>query len=235
LKLSISIDHTPWRPERRENLKRMLEVMQRNVTILDTDYRGKPWEDVKQAWALEKWRYHLATDATHHLMLSDDLALMPQFVQVVEAMISMAPEHAIGLMSNHPMGPRLLERGHHWYRCRSWLVGPAILMPRAWLEPFVEWYEPFMASLPPGNAYGQRGFFHDDSSINEWISRHNRTSLHPLPAPIEHQLELGRTHDSNPFPKYACEAISWRCLDYTRMLSPEWWADPDNSRLLEVV
>lgn len=235
---SLSIDHTPWKPERVECLAEMLRELKPApgpVWIHDTDYRGRPWEEVKEQWALSKWRWHLSTDATHHVMMSDDLSIMPGFWRAVEGMVAAAPDSAIGCMSNHPDGPSLMAKGIHWYRCCAWLVGPCIIMPRTLLAPFVDWYPRFMATLHEGPNEHEKGFYHDDSSINEWLGRLGRTSIHPLPAPIEHRLEIGRSHDANPFPAYAAESVSWRAVNPADMTDPKWWANPSSAPLLRVV
>jgi hypothetical protein len=214
---SLSIDHTPWIPARRERLARMLldllPLSNRIPYLLhDTDYRGKPWADVKHEWALAKWRWHLQQDVTHCILLSDDLAIMPHFWEVVGSMVEACPASPIGLMSNHPDGPKLFDAGHSWYACSAWLVGPGIIFPRDLLARFVAWYEDWYFKLPTGHdLYGYREWFHDDSSMNEWITRElEGCSVHPLPSPIEHQLGIGRSHDAAPFPEHAAEWISWR-------------------------
>lgn len=239
---SISIAHTPWKPERREALSLMREALtplppDAIFFVHDTDYRGKPWNDIKHEWALACWRWHLDAGATHCLMMSDDLTIMPGFWEVMQRMVESVSGAPIGCMSNHPKGPKLLQGGTHWYRTQSWLVGPCIVMPRKLLAEFVQWYEKWYPKLPKGeDSEGHQEFYHDDSSINEWVGKTGRYSYHPLPAPIEHRLELGRTHDVNPFPPEAAEAVSWRrrwlpgreyqALDPVvpmLMQSPEWW------------
>jgi hypothetical protein len=251
---SLSIDHTPWIQARRENLARMLlDLLPLSSRVPyfnhDTKYEGK-WVDVKHEWAIAKWRWHIGQDVTHCIMLSDDLAIAPHFWDIVSGMVDAAPHDAIGLMSNHPKGPSLLADGTHWYRCNSWLVGPGIIMPRNMLVQFVAWYESWYFTLPTGrDVQGYRDWYHDDSSVNEWLTRVGRWSLHPLPAPIEHQLSLGRSHDAAPFPKYAAESISWKreWHDNPRtfselprdvaegMRAPEWWAKAGDAPMLEVV
>ena len=252
---SLSIDHTPWIHARRENLARMLIdllPLSNRVPYFnhDTRYEGK-WADVKHEWALAKWRWHVKQDVTHCIMLSDDLAVAPHFWDIVGAMVDAASNVPIGLMSNHPRGPKLYEAGTHWYRCNAWLVGPGIIMPKWCLERVLEWYPSWYGALPKGrDAEGYQEWYHDDSSLNHWITHVlHGCSLHPLPAPIEHQLSLGRSHDMAPFPKYAAEAISYKRVwhDNPRtfselprevaegMRSPEWWAGANDAQMLEVV
>lgn len=196
--------------------------------VIDTDYRGKPWVEVKHLWALETWRWHLYQNRDHCLMMSDDLFIMPGFWNVLEQMVAQVAYSPIGCMSNHPKAAKLLSEGVHWYRTRAWLVGPCIIMPRTLLAEFVAWYEDWYPALPKGqDAEGYQEWYHDDSSINEWLGKTERYAYHPVPAPIEHRLELGRTHDLNPFPEDAREAVSWRRNAFGdvsgAMHSVEWW------------
>lgn len=229
---SLSIDHTPWIASRRENLASMLMdllPLANGIPYLcnDDDYREFPWRDIKDTWALKKWRWHVAQPVDHCVMLSDDLIVAPRFWDVLLGMVNAAANIPIGLMSNHPDGPRMFDEGKHWYRCSSWLVGPGIIMPRDMLAEFVGWYESWYPTLPRGrDEEGYQDWYHDDSSINEWASTVKRCgSLHPVPAPIEHQLYLGRTHDPAPFPKHAAEWISWKRV---------WHANPERDRFSEL-
>lgn len=257
---SLTIDHCPWIPERRANVARMLlDLLPLSNRIPywlhDVDYDGKRrgWASVKHEWALAKWRWHTCQDVTHCVMLSDDLAIMPRFWDALGEMVSAAPHDAIGLMSNHPDVPRMLDDGVHWYRCDSWLVGPAIVMPRNMLRAFVDWYERWYFDLPTGrDEEGYREWYHDDSSINEWLTKVVKLgSLHPVPAPIEHILGLGRSHDLTAFPLHAAEWASWRRVWHANprrdvfselgrdvaegMREPAWWAGLDECPKLEVV
>jgi hypothetical protein len=255
IRFSLSIAHTPWIESRRTNLARMLLdllPLSKDIPYLEhnTDYRGNPWKDVKHRWALRAWRWHLEQDVTHCVLLSDDLAIMPGFFTVLENLVHAAPYHPIGLMSNHPEGPAMFDEGHHWYKTNSWLVGPGMVVPKPLLHMFVRWYEEWYPKLPKGkDAEGYQEFYHDDSSWNEWVTKYwGGYSLHPLPAPIEHTLGLGRSHDPSPFPAYAAESISWRRAWHKnpetfselpkhvgeQMRSPGWWFGADESPMKNI-
>lgn len=226
---SLSISHTPWHPERVEalaHMRRRLEPTPGRFFIHDADYRGQPWAEVKHEWALAAWRWHLDAGESHCILMSDDLHIAPGFWDIMHAMVAEVPDQAIGCMSNHPKAPGLLAKGVHWYRTRAWLVGPCILMPRDLLSRFVRWYEAWYPGLPRGrDTEGFQEFYHDDSSINEWLSQTGRDAYHPIPAPIEHRLEIGRSGNLQPFPEYAKESVSWRSLQEVSqfMAQPEWW------------
>lgn len=255
IRFSLSVAHTPWVPARVDNLREMLMNILPLATRIpylchDVDLRGQDWISAKYEWALHAWRWHLDQDSTHCILLSDDLALCPDFMKVLESMVHSAPFHPIGLMSNHPDAPRLFDEGHHWYKTNSWLVGPGIIMPRQLLASFVDWYRGWYHKLPRGkDEEGYQEWYHDDSSINEWVTKEwCGYSLHPVPAPIEHQLRLGRTHDAKPFPPYAAESISWRrawhknpdsfselprSVAYT-MRDPSYWFGADEAPMLKL-
>ena len=213
---SLSIAHCPWIDVRAANLETMKLALASPpegtaMWIHDRDFRGRPWIDVKHEWALDCWRWHLRAGKDHCIMMSDDLAIMPHFWDAVTQMVEARPEVPMGLMSNHPKAYPLLQAGLHWYRTRAWVVGPCILMPRPILEAFVTWYEKWYWELPTGkDEHGYREAAHDDSSINEFIFRAQGFAYHPIPAPIEHRLELGRSHDDKDFPEEAGESVSWQ-------------------------
>jgi hypothetical protein len=255
IRFSLSVAHTPWIPARVDNLREMLmslTPLSKGIPYFEhsTDYRGQPWKDIKHLWALKAWRWHLEQDVTHCVLLSDDLAVVPQFFTVLESMVHSAPYHPIGLMSNHPAAPQLFDDGHRWYKTNSWLVGPGIVMPRDLLRKAVAWYEDWYQKLPTGkDEYGYRDFMHDDSSLNEFVTRHGLYSLHPIPAPIEHRITLGRSHDAAPFPRYAAESISWRRVWHRNpdtyselprsvgeaMVEPAYWFGADEAPMMAVV
>jgi hypothetical protein len=213
---SLSISHTPWRPDRVVALREMMMVLTPLAHgipffLNDVDYRGKDWQQAKVTWALDQWRWHLSTSATHHVLMTDDLAIAPGFWMALDAMVTACPNGAIGLLSNHPAGPRLVAEGYRWYRCGCWIVGPAYVVPRETLDGFVKWYE----ALPDGphNQEGTKAYRNDDSSLNEFLSQTRRNSYHPLPTIVEHRGDLPSTVGHGD--KYSRERLSWRQVQKT--------------------
>jgi hypothetical protein len=206
IKISLSISHTPWRPERVAALRVMLgELGAPPGPFWINDRRAtRPWQEFKTEWALEQWEWHLSTDATHHLLCTDDLHLAPCFVDCLEAMIEAAPEYVIGLLANHPKAVELFRDGWSWYRTNSWVVGPAYVLPRRFLEEFLVWRK----ALPPGNNEGCADWYNDDSSINAFVTMSGRTAAHPLPTIIEHRTDVESTVGHGD--QYSRERLSWR-------------------------
>ncbi len=209
--ISTAIMHTPWKPERvaaLEDMKIALRGYPGPRTLIS---QQKPedmsWAEFKTHLALRQWEWSLAQkpQVTHHLFLTDDLNIAPSFWNIIHAMIAAKPNAIIGLLSNHPEGPRLSAEGQRWYRCNSWVVGPAYLVPRGHLEGFLAWYK----NLPDTEEPRGRRWFNDDSALNEWNSLHGpHESWHPLPTIIEHRNDVESTVGHGD--KYSRERVSWR-------------------------
>lgn len=215
---SIVVNHTPWRTERREALAAMVPELVEAIAvdgayeaspiyINATDYRGTEWQVSKVAWALEQWTWSLRQPTTHHLFLTDDLHLSPRFKSALEAMLLSRPDVPIGLLSNHPAGPRLYEDGHHGYTTNAWIVGPAYVLPHRCLTEFLAWFD----ALPGGDwrTPGTKGYRNDDSSLNEWITAAGPgVAWHPLPTIVEHRADLESTVGHGD--RFSRERLSWR-------------------------
>jgi hypothetical protein len=243
------INHTPWVPERVACLGAMMDELERSakgpIWCNSKDWRGTDWQQSKVQWALDQWRWAAAQDATHHVFMTDDLHLAPEFGHVLEAMIQGCPDHPIGLLSNHPRASQTYTLRHSWYRTNSWIVGPAYVLPHEFLIRFLAWFE----ALPEGphTTPGTRAYRNDDSSINEYVTQSGSWSAHPLPTIIEHRGDIGSTVGHGD--RYSRERISWRArrwfqagewhesaafFDLDALATVEYWAGVERAPLLEV-
>jgi hypothetical protein len=119
-------------------------------------------------------------------------------------MVEGSKARAIGLLSNHPKSIHLFEEGKRGYRTNSWIVGPAYCLEHSLLREFLIWYE----MLPNGSKRWAKGYYGDDSAINEFITSKDYESWHPIPTIIEHRGDLESTKGNGD--KYSRERISWR-------------------------
>lgn len=175
------------------------------IMIYDRDFRGHDWQKVKTCWILDQYEFHAASGASHHLLLTDDLALAPGFWEILTAMVKVAPNHPIGLLSNSPQAPALALENFRWYATNSWIVGPARVLPASFLERFLPWRK----SLPPGNAEGCADWYNDDSAENEFNTRRaGGRALHPLPTIIEHRHNIASMTGHGD--RFSRERVSWR-------------------------
>lgn len=204
---SVSIKHQARSLARQRALASMCDALAERpgpeigMRIFDEAAEG-PWNEWQHKLHDLVWRWHLGTGATHHVLLTDDLWIAPRFWWALLAMVSVKPEAIIGLLSNHPAAVPLAERGAHWYRTNSWLVGPAIIIPQVHLANFVEWHPTWLASVNPKD-------FGDDSAMNVWVTLKGPGQVcHPLPTLIEHRGDIESTWC--PGDCYSRERVSWR-------------------------
>jgi hypothetical protein len=195
--------HCRTRPERVANLKDMLSGLHAptvEIRVFDDDKGEESWRTFQHTIARKQWQWAVDTEEPYCVFMSDDLAVAPMFWRILRKMTIARPTSVIGLLSNHPAGPALAEKGYHWYRTNSWIVGPAYLMPRPLLLDFLRWYD---AQKPDEIAP-----FNDDSIINEWVSRAGPgETYHPLPTIIEH-LDIESTWC--PGDQFSKQRLSWR-------------------------
>jgi hypothetical protein len=252
MNFSLVINHTPWVPARVEALAEMRRALATGpgfcaTFINDRDWRNTDWQESKVSWALDQWRWSASQAVTHHVFMTDDLHIMPGFWRALAAMCFQSGEAPIGLLSNHPDIPDL--SGFHWYRTRSWLVGPAYVLPHAFLLRFLAWFE----AKPDGHykTPGTKGYANDDSSINEFVSHEGGYTLHPLPTIIEHRADIGSTVGHGD--RHSRERLSWRARRWTEptegggfvwreevgetvraLNEPAWWVGAETAPMLKV-
>ena len=205
---SLVANHAPWREERVVSLREMMMKLTPYAHGIpyfcnDKKHDRDSWRrgEAKVEWELAQWRWSLEQPVSHHVFMSDDLHVAPDFWEILDAMVRAAPAACMGMLSNHPRAVTLASEGWRWYRTNAWLVGPCIVLAREHLESFLAWFE----RLPPEE---QRAL-NDDSTINRWISEAGpKEALHPLPTIIEHRHDIETTAAAGD--QYSRERVSWR-------------------------
>jgi hypothetical protein len=234
MKLAICFNHTPWVADRAKALRGMLIEIAPLACgipywIHDTDYRDRPWQlGGKLAWMCAQWEWALSTTgeqahATHVMFCTDDLHLVPRFVDVVSALVEAVPDFPIGLLSNHPKAPELAAESWRVYATNSWITGPGMILPRHMLRSFYEWF----SQLPMSSKLGPESW-NEDSVINQWITSHGPgRTIHTLPGLIEHRGDLKSTVGHGD--RYSRERLSWRSRRSVRDLEGDgggfYWAE----------
>jgi hypothetical protein len=208
---SLVVNHAPWA---RERLATALYLFAESIgyakaaLLHDTDYRdGGPSAKCRPVlFTVNQWNWSAQQRVTHHVFMTDDLDLAPGFWKILEAMVMAAPEDVIGLLSNHPESPRLLQEGWHWYRTNSWVVGPCYVVPHVAMVDLADWAE----RRWPAETWDKLGWA-DDSELNHWVStRGRKQALHPLPTPIEHKREISTWGHTGHGDDFSHERVSWR-------------------------
>lgn len=245
-KFSLVITHTPWVSERVASFEAMRKTLMASaesvgitpVSLLLDDRRPDEleWGVFKTLLYSRALRWAIEQEVTHHVFMTDDLHVYPRFWGALTAMVTAKLGKVIGLLSNAPGAAEVAAKGGGWYRCNSWVVGPAYVVPHAHLVAFEEWYSKVLcddASPPQLGVYGGRRWYDDDSALNEWITHEGPgESWHPVPTIIEHRVDLPSLVGHGDI--YSRERESWRATravvirdgyDWEWRSTPSIWQD----------
>lgn len=184
------------------------------VTVV-YDNGGGVW-----ATARRTWQALLAEDATHALVLQEDVAVCRDFRESVEAACQARPEAELSFYANRKAITEARERGESW--CApggdaTW--GQAICLPMAWVSEMLAWLD------APG-AYSHRwnrpisGFPDDwdDRRVGAFLQEHKRPVLCSVPSLVEHTAPsaslLGHNNGNRVARWFIGETVSGLSVDW---------------------
>lgn len=139
-------------------------------------------KDEKGIWgnAMDAWRSY-DEDATHHMVLQDDILVCEDFVD--------AAEYLTGIISSIDQGGCLsfcdsLHRetrdarrlGLSWVKTNQVRHGQALVQPVSQIEDFINWAE--------WNVRPQ--YYHDDGRLEIYLTVHGKHIYHTVPSIVEH-------------------------------------------------
>ena len=197
--ISLAISHTPWIPQRRESLRRLLDQLGSCEVTLFQD-RSPNW-----AWSYQMWSWALQTGDRHCLFLQDDVQIAPDFWPQLREMISEAPDEIIGLESCHPAARTIAREGLGWYTTIDGLVGPGYVVPGRILADFLSWRA---RELMPGAALK----ISEDTLIGLYAMARGRRIFHPTPTIIDHDLSIKSTY-GNDIHRHRRPYATWHDFD----------------------
>lgn len=97
------------------------------------------------------------TDASHVLMLQDDLDLCQNFIEATRNAVQAVPNRIVQLLSPWEEATEIYDGGCRWLRREGHPWGPALVMPTEMVRDFLDWVDIFMD-----------GFDKDDDCIGCW-------------------------------------------------------------------
>lgn len=180
--LSISIAHCEARPERRESVERMKDVL---LPQLGTEHvlhvesqPGKPHE-----WSKRQWDKALLTPRTHCVLLNDDLILCNDFIPTLLKVIEARPTHVINLYNAHKSAQLCGRNGYSWITSVDGLIGNAYVLPTQHLRAFMWWRESALVD-------GAVEELSEDQLINLWAMEQAALIWHTVPALVDHDISM---------------------------------------------
>jgi len=170
---SISIQHTP----RFEDRRRWVRDMVSQLRYEKPDIQLKLVKDVKGegCWPTYKRALLSAGDASHHIVLQDDLSLCFDFVNSVKEVISVRPDSLIALYANTNAVQRARIRRERWVE-KPGLCGPAMIWPRSWINEFLKWEDRHIDPRFPW----------DTVRVSMWLIKTSRRVFATVPSLTQH-------------------------------------------------
>lgn len=130
------------------------------------------WPNHYRSWASGM----LSGEATHHLVMEDDLALCKDFLEGVIEAISWAPHGPISLYINRKVVDDCREAGSSWARVEDGMWGQALILPSEQVVEFIRWDRENLR--PEAFAY--------DSRLAMWSLATGKPVWCTVPSLVEH-------------------------------------------------
>lgn len=223
--LSIAIQHTPSRPDRRRWVQAMIKQLRsENASvpislIEDTRLEG--------CWPTYRRALEAAGDASHHLVLQDDLGLCRDFIRSVQEVIRARPNNLIALYSNADSVFTARERGDSWVE-QAGACGPSVIWPKELIAEFLQWQD----------IHIDRSFVFDTVRVSMWLVKTSKKAFTTVPSLTQHlgseSSTLGLNSPTKVAKWYVGEDRSALEIDWSQgllsppqdstLIRPEWWA-----------
>jgi hypothetical protein len=200
MRLSVVIMGHPSRREQAEQLRRRHPELDAEI-VLDPDPGGKPatLRTAKAAWS------RVREDATHQLVIQEDVQLCRDFSTVMRQALSVAPEGAIAFFANWNMSSAQAVRlaalgGASWTpNVESWAPTQALLLPAEVARQFAEFAGQYTDDKPDNRAMAE---YLDSLGLLTYIAIPNLVQHRQTPSLLLNDLLFG-IRDSVVFPESA--------------------------------
>lgn len=222
--LSIAIQHTPSRPDRRRWVRAMIKQLRSEsasipIALIEDLHLEGCWPTYRRA-------LEAAGDASHHLVLQDDLGLCKDFIRSVEEVIRARPTNLIALYSNAKSVFTARERGESWVE-KAGASGPSVIWPKDLIAEFLQWQDSHIDS----------SFEFDTVRVSMWLIKTSKKAYTTVPSLTQHlgfdSSTMGLNSPTKVAAWYVGEDRSALGIDWSQgLVSPpqdttpihkEWW------------
>jgi len=170
--LTIAMMHKPDRPMHPALSKKILSDW-----YVDLHTEGSLWECARDAWLSG------VRDKGHHLVIHDDIRPCIGFMCQVNQVLKVLPQAVISLWGSR--SEVIVPKPGAFYKYNTFSWGGALILPCAWIEPFIEFCN---RNIDPAWPC-------DDTRLTLWCCETDRSIYVPVPNLIQHG-ELESTHQS---------------------------------------
>lgn len=199
-RLAVGFTHAAFEPRRRVSLSRARETLDMSMKLLGVDWTVLVICDEIRQGNLVPWLNTLdrllESDATHLVMLPDDVILPTTFAESLLAFVQAFPEDLLDLFANHPDAGQALRQLYTAYETPDGFVGFGVF-PRALAARFALWRAHALVQ-PWRDAHAHPQGCNADESVALWAMSEGIRTIKPLPSLVDHDaslpsLELGGT------------------------------------------
>lgn len=146
-------------------------------------------------WAAKLWAWAAEQDASHALVLQDDVIPAPNFWPALRAMVEAVTDQVICLEVIHPAACALADEGHRWFTTSDALVGVGYVMPTTLLRAFLAWRSSALKpdAIRPAKP-GEVQEINEDTLLSLWCLATGRRIWHPIPTLIDHDTSMASSY-----------------------------------------
>lgn len=166
--------------DRGKYVKPMLDRLPPDRThVVESPTREGSWHTAERCW-----RAGLASDATHIVVLNDDVLPVVDFDAHLTRAISVHPDKPISLYTKHKLCPQPSETC--WHTSPNGMT-VAIVLPATLAREFLEWYETRFHAPRPQHRPKDPGVYPSDAMVDLFLMATDRFIYTTVPALVEHE------------------------------------------------
>ncbi len=147
IRLSVAITNHPSRRLLAEQIAEKVSADGRSVEIVVDEYLEGVWPNARRCWE------SYGIDATHHMVLEDDIAVCEDLVEGLEEALTYVPRRCVVSAYNHKRFIKeVRESGSSW-AISSWHTAQALILPVNLIEEFLAWVDRYVKPhVMPGDV-----------------------------------------------------------------------------------
>jgi len=169
-------------PSRMPMVAVLLDSLGRDdVTVIVDSEEAGPWPTAQRCWK------SCPDDATHMLILQDDVKVCRDFVAGAETVLSLRPQSPVAFYANHKVVERARQQGIPWAKIpRSHglggVWGQAQCLPSSYIGPFLRWWD----NKPEGEFEDFDNPKHDDWILGQFLKKNKKDVWATAPSLVQH-------------------------------------------------
>lgn len=171
--VSVAVMHAAFDSRRRGMLSELLPRLSggwASVTIVEDHDRVGPWPTARRAWL------SAAPEATHHVVVQDDVLPCDDFFEHMRAALAAAPDSMICAYSNNRLAQAPEVATSSWVYIPDNAWGQCLAMPSSRARHYVEWCDQHVPMSYP----------HDDGRFHLYACSQHMPVLCTQPSLVDH-------------------------------------------------